>query len=458
MNSHPPTPRTTTTRAALSRRSLLRGGLAAGGLGLAATTSGCGSALSAGLAGTQLNPGTVTFWNLFGGGDGARLQLMLDEYREQQGSRDSLQAATFAWGNPYYTKVSLATLGNKPPDVAVAHLTRASNLAAAGLLEPITDDVLALAGLSSADFNERAWQASQFEGQVYSIPMDTHPWVLFFNADVCQAAGLLGPDGELAPIEGLEAWEAALTAGKEASGGFGATTATVADDSNNWRFFNTVYSQREGNTPLIDDEGLSVTMNDELAVDTLATMRSWVEKGLMPATVDTPGAETLMFTGKSAFFMNGEWEITTAQSIEGLNFGMVAFPTLYDTPAAHADSHAFILPKMERDDAQLERAMGFVKSLLDQSMTWAEGGHIPTYLPTFESPEYASLEPQSNYADAASYASYDPPAWYSGSGSNFETVTGATIGLVQQGLTTPEDAVASIRSALENYAKTPNPL
>jgi multiple sugar transport system substrate-binding protein len=113
---------------------------------------------------------------------------------------------------------------------------------------------------------------------------------------------------------------------------------------------------------------------------------------------------------------------------------------------------------MERDDAQLERAMGFVKSLLDQGITWAEGGHIPTYLPTFESSEYQQLEPMSNYADAASYASYDPPAWYSGSGSNFETVTGATIGLVQQGLTKPQDAVASIRAALENYAKTANPL
>ncbi|MEZ0166147.1 extracellular solute-binding protein [Kineococcus sp. LSe6-4] len=455
MNSHPPTPG---PRGPLSRRSLLRGGLAAGGLGLVAGTAGCGSPLAAGLAGTQLNPGTVTFWNLFAGGDGARLQIMLDQYREQHGGADSLVSATFAWGNPYYTKVSLATLGNKPPDVAVAHVTRASNLAAAGLLEPITDDVLALAGLSADDFSQTAWKASQFQGQTYAIPMDTHPWVLFYNADVCSAAGLLGPDGTLAPIEGVEGWEAALTAGKEASGGFGAATATVADDSNNWRFFSTLYRQRDGSTPLVDDGGLSVTMDDELAIDTLATMRSWVEKGLMPATVDTPGAETLMFTGQSAFFMNGEWEVTTAQSIEGLNFGMSAFPTLYDTPAVQADSHAFILPRMDRSAEQLERAMGFVTSMLDQGLTWAEGGHVPTYLPVYESPEYRRITPQSSYADTVDYAVYDPAAWYSGSGSNFETVVGSTVGLVQQGLTSPQDAVAGIRSTLETYANTPNPL
>ncbi len=353
MNSHPPGP-----RSPFSRRSLLRGGLAAGGLGLAAATAGCGSPLAAGLVGTQLNPGTVTFWNLFGGGDGARLQLMLDEYRKQQGSADSLVAATFAWGNPYYTKVSLATLGNKPPDVAVSHLTRATNLAAAGLLEPITDETLALVGLKVEDFTPKAWEAATFDGQSYAIPMDTHPWVLFYNTDVCQKAGLLGSDGKLAKIEGLQAWEAALTAAKQTTGTYGAATASVGDDSNCWRFVNTLYSQRDGAQPLMSEEGQEITMDDALMVDTLATIQRWTSSGLMPKVVDTPGAELALSQGQSAFFMNGEWEITTLQSIEGLKFSMAAFPQLYEKPAAHADSHAFVLPRMDRDADQLERAMG----------------------------------------------------------------------------------------------------
>ncbi|NYD23791.1 extracellular solute-binding protein [Kineococcus aurantiacus] len=455
MNSHPPNP---SPRGALSRRNLLRGGAAAGGLGLVAATAGCGSPLAAGLAGTPLNPGTVTFWNLFGGGDGARLLLMLDEYRKQQGSPDSLVAATFAWGNPYYTKVSLATLGNKPPDVAVAHLTRASNLAAAGLLEPITDETLALVGLEVEDFTPAAWEAASFEGQSYAIPMDTHPWVLFYGTEVCQQAGLLGADGKLARIQGLEAWEAALTAAKETTGRYGAATASVGDDSNCWRFVNTLYSQREGAAPLMSEEGQEITMDDDLMVDTLGAIQRWTDTGLMPKVVDVPGAELMLSQGETAFFMNGEWEITTLQSIEGLDFSMAAFPQLYEKPAAHADSHAFVLPKMDRDADQLERAMGFVHSMLEQGMTWAEGGHVPTYLPIFDSEEYKTLEPQADYAETATYASYDPAAWYSGSGSNFETVTGSQIGLVMQGLSTPEAAVARIRSQLETYARTANPL
>jgi len=108
------------SRGALSRRQVLRGGLgAAAAIGLGGSLTGCGSALSAGLVGTTLAPGTVTYWNLFGGGDGARMQSMQQQYQSEHGP-DSLQAATFAWGNPYYTKVSLATLGDAPPDVAAA--------------------------------------------------------------------------------------------------------------------------------------------------------------------------------------------------------------------------------------------------------------------------------------------------------------------------------------------------
>ena len=78
--------------------------------------------------------------------------------------------------------------------------------------------------------------------------------------------------------------------------------------------------------------------------------------------------------------------------------------------------------------------------MLEQSMTWAKGGHIPAYAPTRNSAEYKALLPQANYASAADEPVYDEPAWYSGSGSTFETIVGAQIGLVQQGLASAEHA------------------
>jgi multiple sugar transport system substrate-binding protein len=53
---------------------------------------------------------------------------------------------------------------------------------------------------------------------------------------------------------------------------------------------------------------------------------------------------------------------------------------------------------------------------------------------------------------------YDPPGWYSGSGSNFENVMGSSIGAVEAGLLSPDEAIAQIRSKLSAFTKTAPPV
>jgi multiple sugar transport system substrate-binding protein len=99
----------------LSRRSLLKSGLAVAGLGLGgASLVGCSSDnVASGLTVSRRDTNSVDFWNLFGGGDGIRMTQMEDGYKKAHPSI-GLTAVTLAWGNPYYTKLSLATLGDKP--------------------------------------------------------------------------------------------------------------------------------------------------------------------------------------------------------------------------------------------------------------------------------------------------------------------------------------------------------
>ncbi len=442
----------------ISRRTVLRAaGLTAAGLGASAVLGGCGSPAAAGLLGGSLDPGVVTFWNLFGGGDGVRLQTMLDAYKAKHGA-ESLTASTFAWGDPYYTKVTLATVGDKAPNVAVAHLTRMQNLAEADLLTPITDEMLASVGLTASDFNQNAWKNQQRDGKNYAIPLDTHPLVLFYNVDVCQKAGLLAADGTLKPIQGVEQWEAALTAAQKTTGAYALGMANVSEYATPWRVFQTLYSQMEGSTPFLGDSGKTLTVNEDLARRTLDYIGRMSAKGWVPKAADYGGAETLMFTGKAAFFIQGEWELTTAQAVKDLKFGMGPIPQLFDKKAVQADSHTFVLPKLDRSPEQLKRDMGFVKFMLEQSMTWAQGGHIPTYLPTLNSSEYKALQPQANYSSVADYTVFDSLAWYSGSGSTFENIVGSNIGLVQQGLSTSANALSSIRTQLSPYLSAANPL
>jgi multiple sugar transport system substrate-binding protein len=164
-------------------------------------------------------------------------------------------------------------------------------------------------------------------------------------------------------------------------------------------------------------------------------------------------------SGKAGFYLQGEWEITTFQTAK-TPFSMTLFPNVFGGSkyAVQADSHTLVVPARGDDPARTDRALTFIRSILDQSLTWAQGGHIPAWLPVAESAEYKQLKPQSNYAAAAAAAVIDPPAWYSGSGSNFEIVMGSAIGTVRSGQQPPEAAVRAMHSGLQTYATTPPPV
>ena len=456
MSNRPPRkgPPRPAVRPGISRRRLLGAGALAAAAG---PLAGCSSPLGAGLLGTELNPETLIYWNLFGGGDGVRMQDMEQGYRDRFGPK-SLQATTLTWGNPYYSKLTLATVGNQPPDVAVAHLTRAKPLWSGGLLDPITEEDLAGVGLSSQDFNAQAWDTQRTDDQNIAIPLDTHPFTLFYHKDVCEQAGLLDEDGLLVDLTGMDVFEEALAEISAVTGGIAMTVANVSETATPWRFFWTLYNQVEGATPFLSDDGATISVDEPIFLEVMGKVQDWVEQGWLNSALDYATSQAQMFTGKAGFYLQGEWEIATAQSIEGLDFGMAPIPQVFDEPAVQADSHTFILPRKDRTAQQRQQAMEFIRTMLDQSLIWAEGGHVPAYLPTAESQEYLALEPQRYYSGAADYAVYDDPAWYGGSGSTFEATVGAQLGLVQQLALTPEQALAAIRSQLEIYTSTPSPL
>ncbi len=443
-----------TRRTGLSRRGVLRGLAAAVGAGALA---GCSSDVLSGLTTSRETAGSLDYWNLFGGGDGTRMQQMLDTYRRDH-PEVALSATTLAWGNPYYTKLSLATVGDKPPDVAIAHLTRMKNMVEAGLLQELDPAALARHGLGTDQFTPRTWEAGLVDGRAYSIPLDTHPFVMFYNTDVCEKAGLLGDDGNLTPLDSPEAFTDAMRRAKQVTGAYGGVVASISETSTPWRMFQSLYSQLGGQ--VIADQGREVVLDDAKATEVLTFLRSLTADGLFPATADYQGSIAQFAEGQAGFYFQGEWEISTFQTAK-MPFSMTLFPHLYrEGPyAVQADSHTFVLPRHPDDSPErLDRALEFVASMLNQSKTWAEGGHVPSYRPFLETPEFRDLKPQSNYAAAAEAAAYDAEGWYSGSGSSFEIVTGSSIGAVITGQSTPAAALARMRSALSDLARTPSPI
>ena len=116
-----------------------------------------------------------------------------------------------------------------------------------------------------------------------------------------------------------------------------------------------------------------------------------VEEGLMVRRVDYAGSVGVFNGGKTAFHLNGEWEITTFKTT-GLPFSMTRIPALFGTAATQADCHAFVLPhQADRGGAPNAAAHTLVAWMLKHCVAWAEGGHVPAYLPVLDDPAYLAL-------------------------------------------------------------------
>ncbi len=427
-------------------------------LGSLAGLGGLGALAAAGCAaptGTAAGRTRLRYWHLFGGGDGVNMAAMLDAFQAGHTGYD-LQRASLAWGAPYYTKLAMAGAGGRAPEVAAMHLARVPGFAPGRLLDPFDLDLLAEHGVTEADFPADMWRRGTFGGEQYAVPLDTHPVVTYYQTDICREAGLLDDDGRLKEIRGTDAFLAALRAAGEVTGGPGLVIETLGPDTiGPWRIFSTFYAQTGG--ALLSEDGTESALDDAKALRAMELMRTLTEEGLAHERVDYNGSVGIFAAGETAFFLNGDWEVSTFTN-GGLPFSMATVPTVFDRPAAQADCHCFVLPHQDdRGGAGNEAAHAFVAWMLKNSVSWAEGGHIPAYLPTLDEPAYLDLRPQSEYREAIDTVALDAPAWFAGSASALWIELGAVLSGVLTGSRTPEGALDEMKDRLRDLLDTPNP-
>jgi len=396
----------------------------------------------------------LRFWNLFGGGDGARLLEMQESFRATHPDID-LNAVTLAWGPPYYTKLAMSIVGGRPPGVAVLHASRLPSYAPADLLQPLDPALLTQYGIGPDKFLPAVWEGMQFEGQAYAIPLDIHPFILYYNTDICSQAGLLDADGALVPVQGPDAVIDMFQRAKAVTGNLGLAYNTQGVSP--WRLFSGLYAQLGGT--IISPDGENLTLDDAKAVQALEFMAELTLGSEVAApNQDGPASVAFFSNALAGFHFNGGWEVTTFEE-QGLPFSAVPFPNVFGTNETWADSHVFVLPKQqELDEDRLDTSLRFISFMLESSLTWAQGGHIPSYLPVAGSPEFAALQPQSNYAAAAEQPVYDPRAWFSGAAAPLQEEAGAAFGAVLNGQMSPQEGIAQYRAAMVDLLDTPEPL
>ncbi|MFJ1578278.1 ABC transporter substrate-binding protein [Streptomyces sp. NPDC088182] len=437
-------------RPGLTRRRALTAALASGAAVLGGgALSGCGSAAAA-------DEPTVHLWDLFSGADGALLNDMTRAARtDTRGTR--IERTVLEWGTPYYTKLAMASAGGRGPDMAVAHMSRLAGYAPTGLLDPWDLDVLADYGVTRDDFADAVWSRTQSEGATYAIPLDTHPFIVFFHPEPAAAAGLLAKDGTL-DAEAFSSPDRFLAAGRElarASGKQGIAFGYVTDTAQGWRLFYGLYRQTGGAFRL--PEGGPAEVDEDRMAEVIAFMARLVDGRVNPRGLDYAAAIAAFANRQTAMILSGEWELGTFRAADK-NVQAASFPTVFGTPAVYADAHSFVLPHRPRPDAaQRRRTHQATAALLKAGQIWATAGHIPAYRPVTRTKEYARLRPQAHYVQAQSHVVLDPAVWFAGAGSDFQN---AMSQVLQQALLNglaPDRAARAMVRRLNTFLSKPSP-
>lgn len=396
----------------VSRRQILAGAAALGSVLGAGALAGCGGNAQAATV------RDIGFWHLLSGGDGIKMQTMING-ANQANPGFKVHPTVLAWGPPYYTKLAMASAGGRPPEVAIMHASRVPGYAPGGLIDPWDLSLLAEHGITGADFAPRIWEKSQQDGKVFSIALDSHPFVMFYNTDVAGKAGVLGGNGQLTEVTSPQDFLAMAREMQKVTQAHGLSFGYLGSGSQMWRLFYTLYKQHGADMELTPGQPMKV--DRDAAVESLEFMASLFDDTIAAKSGDISTGIAEFARGDSGMLFSGVWELPTLEKA-GLPVDAATIPTLYGTPAAYADSHSFVLPRqLNVDEAKRRDVYKFVSDVLKGSLSWAEAGHIPAYQPVVQSQAYRNLTPQAHYANAADVIAYDPDSWFSGSGSDWQT-------------------------------------
>jgi multiple sugar transport system substrate-binding protein len=347
-----------------------------------------------------VDPNKLVFWSLFAGGDGAWMDKIITDYNATSPARQ-VQAVMLVWAD-YYTKFGTAVAARRGPDLGVSHISRLPELVEQGMVIAV-DDYATKAGVNWSDFAPAMVEGISFDGKKYAIPLDTHAEIMYVNLDKFEAAGIPLTNNQLS-IANVGEFKAILDKIKPTLQSGETVIALNQEGDDPYRIWWATYFQM-GGTPLVDDAGTQVTLDQAIATRAADYIKSlWTDGYSLPGITDQ---QRFFQDGHAAISYCGTWATGVFSETAGLNFIAQPYPRLYGTnDACWADAHVFTIPaKQSRNAANTQAAVNFAFWAASKGgATWAQSGQIPSHIPVQSSPAFTALPYRSGYSRAASTA------------------------------------------------------
>lgn len=301
-----------------------------------------------------------------------QMQPVVDAW-EARNPDVSIEVQTVPFGDLNAVIRSRVGDGDPEVDVYLVDQPRLASLAADGLLLDITEDV----EIPDEAILPDALAATEYEGRLYALPVQTSTQLLFYNPELLEAAGVAIPTTD--PADRLT-WEETIEAGAAAQEA-GASWGVVFEQGATPYQLLPLPQSLGGDAGLTGDDMLTPAFTTEPWIEAATWWRDVHEDGVVPRGMGFGVTTETFAAGDAAFFLAGPWNlgILGGQDLP-FEFGVTAHPYFADGQAV-TPTGSFGWGVNRSSDVQQDAIdlVAFVATTADGSLAVAEGDpNIPT--------------------------------------------------------------------------------
>ncbi len=378
---------------------------------------------------------TIAYWNDYGGANGKAMDDLLAQFQKESGIKIDQQRMGATDIN---AKIRVANQSGQNPDLLMLNTFAIPTNAQAGILEEMSEQILADQGFKPADFSPQAWATPQYQGKRYGLPLDAVMYMMFLNDKVFQDAGLAGSDGKPTPPktkDDLMTMAHKLTKGDVLGFSLGAGGDINPFEQFLWQNGANVFS----------DDFSKAAIGDAPAVEAATWYGSLLntEKIVPPIGVDELKAFT---AGKIGMWIGGSWNVSGFMDSK-IAFTPAHVPQVFKKPIAWAVCHCYTLPVQPKlDNAKRTATWQMIKWFQDHTVTWTlNGGVLGAALKAQTDPQVtANPSLKVMAAEAADWGFAQPtPKW-----GNWDVKAPPVVQAIYGGTSSAKDALAQLADQL----------
>lgn len=349
-------------------------------LAIAATAcSGGGGApgVPGSAGGDAKSGGPVTIrWSAWGSSDDLKLYEPLVKEFESKHPNIKLKLEPVAKYEDYHPKLLTQLTSKTAPDVFFVGDDNIGKFVAAGVLTPLNDKLASADSKSKPeDFFDGVYGGAKKDGQIYGVPNDTNPEVLWFDKKALKDAGITENPAELyAANQWTMTKYLDMNAKLKAAGKAGSLF---------WNWYGSTYSMVHGFGGKVWDGGKFVATTDAKAREALQTLakgyadKTFLSIDLLPAS---NGGNTQLLKHKAGFYAGGRWVIDIVKKGGDLaNYDIVPFPSPDGQPMSGAVAASYLA--LNKDTPHAKEAFAWLTEFVSkegQLMRLKGGGAVPS--------------------------------------------------------------------------------